>query len=170
MPIRNKTMKTLFLAFERRLTSVIIHTACVLLAIASVLGFYQVLTRFLFNQPSTWTEVLIRLVIIWMVMFGVVVAFREGAQVSVDLMFRLSGRFQRSLHLVITVVSVMFLLVIAWYGCDIAWRVRFQEVAAMEFLPMSVGYAALPVGAVFAIIAVIANFLDPRHAELETQQ
>ena len=40
----------------------------------------------------------------------------------------------------------------------------------MEFLPMSVGYAALPVGSVFAIIAVIANFLDPRHSELETQQ
>lgn len=163
-------MKTLFLAFERRLTSTIIGAACVLLAIASVLGLYQVLTRFLFNQPSTWTEVLIRLVIIWMVMFGVVVAFREGAQVSVDLMFRLSGRFQRRLHFLISLVCVLFLSVIVWYGCDIAWRVRFQEVAAMEFLPMSVGYAALPVGAVCAIIAVIANYLDPRHADLETQQ
>ena len=40
----------------------------------------------------------------------------------------------------------------------------------MEFLPMSVGYAALPVGALFAIISAIANFLDPKHNELETQQ
>ena len=41
----------------------------------------------------------------------------------------------------------------------------------MEFLPDgSVGYAALPVGSVFAIIAAIANFLDPRHADLEAQQ
>ena len=163
-------MKNLFLAIECRITAVVVHVACVLLAIASVLGIYQVLTRFIFNQPSTWTEVLIRLVIIWMVMFGAVVAFREGAQVSVDLMYRLSGRFQRPLHLLITVVAVLYLSVLVWYGCDITWRVRFQEVAAMEFLPMSVGYAALPVGAVFAIIAVIANFLDPRHRELETQQ
>ncbi|MEO8409607.1 MAG: TRAP transporter small permease [Propionivibrio sp.] len=162
-------MKTLFLAFERRLTSVVVVVACLLLAIASTLGFYQVLTRFIFNQPSTWTEVCIRLVLIWMVMLGVVVAFREGAQVSVDLMFRLSGRFQRRLHFLITVIAVLFLSVLVWYGIDIAWRVRFQEVAAMEFLPMSVGYAALPVGALFAIIAVIANFLDPRHAGLETQ-
>ena len=36
--------------------------------------------------------------------------------------------------------------------------------------PMSIGYAALPVGATFAIIAVIANYLDPRHSELDTQQ
>ncbi|MFB1030746.1 MAG: TRAP transporter small permease [Thauera sp.] len=163
-------MKTCFLAIERRLTSIIIVLACILLGIASILGLYQVLTRFIFGQPSTWSEIGIRLVIIWMVMFGVVVAFREGAQVSVDLMYRLSGRYQRPLHFLITVVSVLFLGVIIWYGIDIAWRVRFQEIAGLEFLPMSIGYAALPVGATFAIIAVIANYLDPRHSELDTQQ
>jgi TRAP-type C4-dicarboxylate transport system permease small subunit len=163
-------MKAYFLAIERRITSVIIALACVLLAMASILGIFQVLTRFIFNEPSTWSEISIRIIIIWMVMFGVVVAFREGAQVSVDLMYRLSGRFQRPLHLLITVVSVMFLSVLVWYGADIAWRVRFQEIGGLEFLPMSVGYMAFPVGAVFAIIAAIANFLDPRIAELELQQ
>jgi TRAP-type C4-dicarboxylate transport system permease small subunit len=163
-------MRKSFLAFEARLTAVIIVTACVLLGIASVLGMFQVLTRFIFNQPSTWSEILIRLVIIWMVMFGIVVGFREGSQVSVDLMYRLSGRFQRPLHFMITLVTVTFLAVLVWYGADIAWRTRFQEIGGIEFLPMSVGYAALPVGAFFAIIASIANFLDPRHNELETQQ
>jgi len=163
-------MKTSFLALERRLTAIIIAAACGLLALASLLGIFQVLTRFIFNQPSTWSETSIRIVIVWMVMFGVVVAFREGSQVSVDLMYRLSGRFQRPLHFLITVVTVIFLSVLVWYGSDITWRTRFQEIGGMEFLPVSVGYAALPVGAFFAIIAVIANFLDPRHRELETQQ
>ena len=163
-------MKTCFLAIERRLTALIIVAACLLLGIASCLGFYQVLTRFIFGQPSTWSEIAIRLILIWMVMFGVVVAFREGAQISVDLMYRLSGRYQRPLHCLITLISVLFLGVIIWYGIDIAWRVRFQEIAGLEFLPMSVGYAALPVGGTFAIFAVIANYLDPRHSELETQQ
>lgn len=164
-------MKNLFLAFEQRVTSVIIAIGCVLLGIASTLGMLQVLSRFIFNQPITWSEVLIRMLIIWMVMFGVVVAFREGAQVSVDLMFRLSrGRGKRMLHFLITLVAVAFLATLVWYGVDIAWRTRFQQIGGMEFLPMSVGYAALPVGAFFAIIAAIANYLDPRHAELETQQ
>ena len=163
-------MKKCFLAFEAKLTSVIIVAACILLGVASILGIFQVLTRFIFNQPSTWSEILIRLVIIWMVMFGVVVAFRQGSQVSVDLMYRLSGRFQRPLHFLITLIIVVFLAVLVWYGTDIAWRTRFQEIGGIEFLPMSVGYAALPVGSVFAIIAAIANFLDPRHNELETQQ
>ena len=163
-------MKVCFLAIERRLTAVIVVLACILLGLASLLGIYQVLIRFVFGTPSTWSEIAIRLVIIWMVMLGIVVAFREGAQVCVDLLYRLSGRFQRPLHFVITVITVIFLSVLVWYGIDIAWRTRFQEIGGMEFLPMSVGYAALPVGSFFAIIAVIANFLDPRHAELDSQQ
>ena len=164
-------MKTLFLSIERRITSIILVAACLLLAQASILGFYQVLSRFVFSQPSSWSEVAIRLTIIWMVMFGVVIAFREGAQISVDLMFRLSRRrWRRILHFLITLVSVLFLLVLVWYGFDIAWRVRFQEIGGLEFLPMSIGYLALPVGSIFAILAAIANFLDPKHSELETQQ
>ena len=163
-------MKYNFLLLERALSAIIIRVACVLLGVASTLGILQVLSRFIFNQPLAWSEVLIRIVIIWMVMFGVVIAFREGAQVSVDLMFRLSGRFQRPLHFMITLVAVLFLAVIVWYGIDIAWRTRCQEIGGMEFLPVSVGYAALPTGAFFAIIAAIANYLDPKHNELETQQ
>jgi TRAP-type C4-dicarboxylate transport system permease small subunit len=163
-------MKHAFLVFESRLSAVIIRAACILLGVASVLGIMQVLSRFVFNQPISWSEVLIRLVLIWMVMFGVVIAFREGAQVSVDLMFRLSGRFQRPLHFMITVIAVLFLAVLIWYGFDITWRTRFQEIGGMEFLPMSVGYAAIPVGSIFAVIGAIANFLDPKHNELETQQ
>lgn len=163
-------MKHGFLVLESYLSAFIIRAACVLLGVASVLGMLQVLSRFIFNQPISWSEVLIRLVIIWMVMFGVVIAFREGAQVSVDLMFRLSGRFQRPLHFLITLVAVLFMAVLIWYGIDITWRTRFQEIGGLEFLPMSVGYAALPTGAAFAIIAAIANFLDPKHNELETQQ
>jgi TRAP-type C4-dicarboxylate transport system permease small subunit len=163
-------MKRLFLAFERRLSWVIIRLACILLGIISVLGFLQVLSRFVINQPLTWSEVLIRLLMVWMIMFGATIAFREGAQISLDFVFRKSGRFQRPLHFLITVVCVLFLSVLIWYGFDLAWRTRFQEIGSMEFLPMSVAYAAVPVGSLFAIIAVIANFLDPRRNELETQQ
>ena len=163
-------MTPLFLAIERRITSLIIVLACIMLAIASTLGILQVLSRFILNEPLSWSEIAIRLDIIWMVMFGAVVAFREGAQVSVDLMYRKCGRLQRAVHFLITLVTVLFLATLVWYGCDIAWRTRFQEIGGLEFLPMSVGYAAIPVGAFFGIIAAIANFLDPRQAELELQQ
>ncbi len=56
----------------------------------SCLGLYQVLVRFVFNQPSPWSEELIGRLLIWAVALGIVAGFRQGALVSVDLMLRLS--------------------------------------------------------------------------------
>lgn len=48
-----------------------------------------------------------------------------------------------------------------------AERVQFQEMAGLE-VSMSWGYAAIPVGAVFAMVGAVAHFLDRRNTELES--
>ena len=63
----------------------------------------------------------------------------------------------------------LFLGVLVWFGIDLAWRVRFQTFASME-LSMAWAYAALPVGAALAIVAVLAHHLDPQNTELDTAQ
>lgn len=152
------------------LTSAAMAAACVLLAVISGLGMWQVLSRFVFSQPSTWTEEAMRRLLIWMVMLGIVYAFRRGALVSVDLMLaRARGTWRRVLQGLITGVSLAFLGVLVWYGADLAWRVRFQTFASME-LSMAWAYAALPVGAALAMVAVLAHHLDPVNEELETAQ
>ena len=45
-----------FLRSERILNDATLAVSILMLAISVSLGFYQVLTRFLFNAPSTWTE------------------------------------------------------------------------------------------------------------------
>lgn len=162
-------MVELFLAVERRITALIMVVACLLMALAACLGFYQVLTRFVFSEPSTWTEVGVRMTLIWMVMLGTVVAFRQGALGSVDLMYRISrGTWLRTLRGLITAVTVVFLGVLVWYGSEVAWRVRFQELAGLEAISIGWAYLALPVGGLFSILAVLANHFDPQHQELET--
>jgi TRAP-type C4-dicarboxylate transport system permease small subunit len=157
-----------FLEFESRLTGFTFGLACALLALAACLGLYQVATRFIFSEPSTWTEVGIRVSLIWMVMLGTVMAFRQGALVSIDLMVRMSrGIWQKLLRIVITAVTIVFLLVLVYFGAEITWRVRFQELAGLE-ISIAWAYLALPVGALFCCVAVIANYFDPRHMELDT--
>ena len=133
-------------------------------------NMWQVLTRFVLSQPSSWTEEVMRRLLIWCVMLGVVVAFRRGALVSVDLMLRTSrGAWRRIVRALIAGVSLVFLAVIVWFGTDLAWRVRFQTFASIE-LSMAWAYAALPVGALLSMLAVAAQWLDPMNEELETAQ
>jgi TRAP-type C4-dicarboxylate transport system permease small subunit len=158
------------LAVDRIVTNAIWAVAAVLLASISALGLYQVLMRFVFNQPSPWTEEVIGRVLIWTVTLGVVAAFRQGALVSVDVMLRWSrGRWRQAVRLVILVVTATFLMLLAWLGYDLAWRIRFQTFASMP-ISISWAYLALPVGATFSLLAVIANYLDPINRELESQQ
>ena len=163
-------MKSLLLALDRRLSGLALNLASLLLAVICVLGLWQVLARFVFSQPSTWTEEAMRRLLIWCVMLGVVVAFRRGALVSVDLMLRLSrGWWKRLVRGAITLSSLAFLGVLLWFGFDLAWRVRFQTFASME-LSMAWAYAALPVGAALALVAVLAQHCDPMNEELENAQ
>ena len=60
--------------------------ACLILAIASVLGMFQIITRFVLEQPAEWRKIQIRLSLIWIVFMGILMAFRQGAMVSVDVL------------------------------------------------------------------------------------
>ena len=111
-----------------------------------------------------------RRLLIWMVMLGIVVAFRRGALVSVDLMLRVSrGAWQQAVRWLITLCSLTYLSVLVWFGINLVTRVRFQTFASME-LSMGYAYAALPVGAALAMLAVVANHLDPLNTELDNAQ
>ena len=163
-------MRHLLLRLDRWITGLALNAACLLLAIVCLLGLWQVVARFVLSQPSTWTEEALRRLLIWCVMLGVVAAFRHGALVSVDLMLRLSrGWFHQVVRHVITWTSLGFLAVIAWFGADLAWRVRFQSFAAMD-LSMAWGYAALPVGALLSMVAVMGQHVDPQNTELDNAQ
>lgn len=163
-------MRNALLQLDRWLTGTAWALGCGLLAVISCLGLWQVLARFVFSQPSTWTEESMRRLLIWMVMLGTVVAFRRGALVSVDLMLRSSrGAWQQTVRWIITGCSLAYLSVLVWFGIGLVIRVRFQTFASME-LSMGWAYAALPVGAALSMLAVLANHLAPLNEELENAQ
>ena len=53
-------MIRIFLRVESAINRVIGHVASACLVVAAVSAFYQVVTRFIFEQPSTWSEALTR--------------------------------------------------------------------------------------------------------------
>ncbi len=164
-------MRNAFLAFERRTTAAALAFACAMLIAAACLGLYQILSRFVFQQPAEWSEVLIRFTLIWMVFMGAPVAFRQGAMVCVDIAHRLAGPLgKRLLDVVAALCALAVIAVMVWFGSDYAYRGRFQTISGLESFSMTWAYLALPVGAMFSALAVIGCLLDPRRQELETAQ
>ncbi|MEY2249399.1 TRAP transporter small permease [Comamonas sediminis] len=164
-------MKNAFLAFERWTSGIAMAGACLMLAIASTLGMFQIITRFVLEEPAEWTEVLIRFSLIWMVFLAIPMAFRQGAMVSVDVLKRWAPpAMRRLLSGFVCIATLVLLAVLIWWGWDYARRGGVQTMAGLESLSMFWAYLAVPVGALFAVFGVIGNLLEPQNTELENAQ
>ncbi len=164
-------MKSLFLGVERFSTGAAMMGACAMLAVAASLGMFQILMRFVFEEPAEWTEVLIRFSLIWMVFLAIPMAFRHGAMVSVDVLYRWSPPpLRRVLDWVVCLAALALCAVLIWWGFDYARRGGVQTMAGLESLSMFWAYLAVPVGAVLSVPGIVGNLLDPRREELETAQ
>ncbi len=164
-------MKKAFLKLEHWTTQISMVMACFMLAVASVLGLFQIFTRFVIEQPAEWTEVLIRFSLIWMVFLGIPAAFRLGAMVSVDVLYRVSPPWgRRVLDWMVALASLSLMTIILWWGQDYAQRGQVQSVIGLEDVSMFWAYLAMPVGAMFGMLGIIGNLLDPKREELENAQ
>lgn len=162
-------MRDLFLKVERGTTALATALACAMLATAAALGLWQIITRFVIERPAEWTEVLIRFSLIWMVFLGIPVAFRIGAMVSVDVLYRWSGRrLRRALDTMVAMAALSLVSIIIVVGWQYAQRGSVQTVTGLEEVSMFWAYLALPVGGVFSVLAIVGNWLDPQRLELET--
>ncbi|MCW5222096.1 TRAP transporter small permease [Verminephrobacter aporrectodeae] len=164
-------MKNAFLAFERWTTFGAMLGACAMLALAASLGLFQIVTRFVLEQPAEWTEVLIRFSLIWMVFLAIPAAFRQGAMVSVDLLYRWSPpRLRRVLDWVASLAALALVGAIVRWGWDYALRGSVQSMAGLESLSMFWAYLAMPVGGLFCAVGIVGNLIDPLRMELEAAQ
>lgn len=145
-----------FLRFEDFTTGLALRLSITFLVIATALALFQVTTRFVFGSPSTWSEVITRSAMIWSVFLGVAVAFRHGAMISVEIIQQvLPPRLGFALFMLANTLSVIFFAILFWQGWAMAERVASQKLAALD-ISIAWAYAALPVGSVFIIIAVLA--------------
>ena len=156
------------LRLDHYVTGLATLVASAALAIACFAGLWQVVARFATETPSIWSEALVRTALIWMAYVGLAVALRAGAVISIDMAQRLTqGATRRAIEAASLAVTLSMLGVMFWFGWLMAGRVKFQEMAGLE-VSMAWGYAAIPIGAVFAMVGAVAHFLDRQSTELET--
>ena len=86
---------------------------------------------------------LIRFTLIWMVFMDISMAFRQGAMVSVDVLYRWAKPgMKRVLDVVVMIASLTLIMIIIIVGWDYAQRGRVHP--------------------------IIGNFFDPKRLELQS--
>jgi len=126
-------------------------------AVIVVVGFAQVLFRFVFESPLSWSEELVRYVFIWSVFLTAAIGFNLNSHISIDFLTTwYPPRLQRVVALVswgcvILGVVVVFVLGMQLIQSPSVW---LQKSPAME-ISMTVPYAAIPVGCVVMMVNIL---------------
>lgn len=136
------------------------NLAALLLAVATGLVFFQVVTRFGLGHAAGWSEILARGLIIWSTLLVAAAGFRLGAMIPIDFIRGLlPGPAQIWVIRLVTLLTLTLLAVLVWQGWSMTLRVQAQRVAMLG-TSMSWFYAAIPLGALMAIPGVLLRHVD----------
>ncbi|WP_265517063.1 TRAP transporter small permease [Nitratireductor luteus] len=152
---------------DRLIVKASLGLAMALLALMSCVTFYQVITRFVLERPSQWSEVTARSLMIWMVYLGLVAVLRRGALISIDLVLDMApALLRKALSLAIAAITLAVLYVMIRYGWLMTMRTSSQSLAGLTDpftgarISIALVYAAVPVGAALSVVAVIARLAE----------
>ncbi|MCM0640560.1 TRAP transporter small permease [Cellulomonas wangsupingiae] len=135
--------------------------ACVVLfAVLVVDVTWQVFTRQVLDQPSTWSEELAKYLFIWLGLFASALVFGERGHIAVDFAVKkLPAKVQVAVAVLVQLSILVFTaLVLIWGGLrvvDLAWEQNLTG------LPVNVGplYLALPISGVLIALYTVYHLV-----------
>jgi TRAP-type C4-dicarboxylate transport system permease small subunit len=124
---------------------------------------WQVLTRYVLKNPSSWTEELATFLMIWVGLLGASVALNRGAHLGIDyLVTKLSPR--KALYAALFVfasITIFSLLVMVVGGGQLVLRTLItKQVSPALGLKMGYVYLAIPISGFFLVIYGLEIFID----------
>ncbi|MEM9148575.1 MAG: TRAP transporter small permease [Pseudomonadota bacterium] len=118
----------------------------VLLALTAVV-FAQVVARYIFESPLSWSEEMARFLMMWLGMLCAAYAFRLGSHFTLRIVVeRLPGGLRRAAALAMHLGVAVFFAVLLWFSIKFVSSVSGHRAPAMQ-IPMEVPYASIVVGA-----------------------
>lgn len=125
---------------------------------------WQVISRFLLGDPSSFTEELARFLLMWIGLLGAAYAYRRHSHLSLDLLLMNSSMERRILLLrLIHCVSFLFAASAMVYGGAqlMALTLSLKQTSAALGVPMGYVYSCIPLSGLLICWFAAENFLHP---------
>jgi TRAP-type C4-dicarboxylate transport system permease small subunit len=118
-----------------------------ILAALLLIVLMQVVSRYIFNNSLSWTEEAARYLMIWGVLLGVSLAYRNGYLISIETFVnRFPASVGRVVRAVNKLLSLFFTGLLTAYGVNLCILGAQMESPALEISYLWI-YLAVPVGA-----------------------
>jgi TRAP-type C4-dicarboxylate transport system permease small subunit len=154
-----------------RILDALLKNVLIVLMVALVASVsWQVISRYVFSSPSSWTEEVARFLMIWVGLLGAAYAFRTGVHLGLDLLpNKLSGRSAEILKLFTLGAVILFSVSVLVVGGSnlvvLTWELK--QYSAVLGLPIAFVYSVIPAAGALICVYAIAAATDEGIAELD---
>lgn len=121
---------------------------------------WQVFTRYLLKNPSSWSEELVSYLFAWMSLFGASIVVGERGHMNIPILVEKMGDGARKLLAIFAeVVAFAFSAVILVYGGIQITSLAMGQMTSSLGVPIGVFYIVLPVSGVINLVYTVLNII-----------
>ena len=127
-----------------------------------IVGFAQVVCRFILRASLPWSEELLRFSFIWLTYIASSMGIMAGTHANVTVLTdRLSVKAQKVLQVFIDLLTAFFCAVVFYFSITIIQtQIATNQISAAMRIPMYIPYAGITVSFGFMLIQCVARILN----------
>lgn len=139
-----------------------IMTFCVFLfMMMTVVGTYQIITRYFFNSPSTISEELITFSFTWLSILSASYVFGQRGHLCMAFVYsKFTGAKRVFLDMFAEILVIVTAALLLVYGGYVMAAQNMNQLTASLGVNMGVVYGVLPVSGLIILVYGVMNFLD----------
>lgn len=145
----------------RKVINTVIKIACILLfGFMVIIGTYQILVRYIFNNPSTISEELLTYSFTWMSLFAAAYVFGKREHMRMGFLAdKLNKKKLTILNAIIEIIIIAFALIVMVYGGVSITSLSMTQKTASLGIPMGYIYIVLPITGIIITLYGILNII-----------
>lgn len=141
-----------------------------LFAMMTIIGTYQIVTRYFFNRPSTVSEELLTYSFTWMALLASAYVFGKRDHMRMGFLAdKLTGTGRKYLEVAIDLLTFVFAAVVMVYGGIAITKLTMIQTTASLRIPMGYIYIIVPMTGILIMVFSFINALDMLHYDFSEQ-
>jgi len=141
--------------FVKILDNIIAWIMVILMAVLVIVVTWQVITRYVFGEASSFSEETARFLLIWIGLLGAAFAYKQNMHLAFDLFINKASGIQKFwmeifIHFLIALFSALVLILGGFYLVQLTWELN--QLSASLQIPLAYVYTALPLSGVIIVI------------------
>ena len=130
------------------------------MAVMVLLTTYQVIVRYIFSAPSTWSEELVGYIFGWSTLFGATIVSGERGHMNIPILVdRMNPPLRKAFHILWEVVAFVFSAAILVFGGIQVSNLAMGQQTSSLGVAVGVFYWAMPICGVVILLYSVLNIV-----------